>query len=145
MGHDSPAAEEAAAWAIVPVESAAAPATCLSEDSRHLPLPLRCMHLASPLAFPQLLPRMVPCSEAKDMPGRQRAPCRGDGAACRLLTCREPPPSVADLLSTWQQYGLQPVQWPSVFYSNARDVPDKPTVFGGMEFRGEGMAVEGRP
>eukprot|EP00850_Spirogloea_muscicola_P013421 SM000091S24579 [mRNA] locus=s91:158707:170125:- [translate_table: standard] len=51
------------------------------------------------------------------------------------LRFRRPPPCPVELQGSWALHGLQPVNHGGVFYSTASDVPERPVVVGGMEFK----------
>ncbi|GFH16259.1 uncharacterized protein HaLaN_12644, partial [Haematococcus lacustris] len=52
-----------------------------------------------------------------------------------VLRAVRPPPSVAQVLATWEQHGLLPTIHQEPFFGDVADKPARPTVFAGREWR----------
>jgi len=53
------------------------------------------------------------------------------------LVYHRPPPSAERVQRTWPEFGMEEVQWTEAHYSNAKDLPERPVIFGGKQFDGE--------
>jgi DNA polymerase zeta len=58
-----------------------------------------------------------------------------------ILPCSEPPPSSVEVVSTMQAYNLPPAIYQNAFYSNEKDVPERPREWAGREFKLESSTV----
>lgn len=63
----------------------------------------------------------------------------------KLLGPKIPPPRAAEVMNTFEAFGLPQKEPPQPFYSNSTDVPARPVVFAGLEFKLKSNRVQDLP
>lgn len=63
----------------------------------------------------------------------------------KLLGPKSPPPRAAEVINSLESYGLPRKEPPQPFYSNPVDVPARPVVFAGLEFRLKSNRIQDLP